>query len=63
MKTLYLKALVPCGGGDELPDAEETGEFEIDREKLAAYDRVCGFRLRDEAPDHLPAHPRLSRCR
>ena len=54
MKTLYLKALVPGGGGDELPDTEESGEFEIDRDKVAAYDRVCGFRLRDETPTTYP---------
>ena len=53
MKTLYLKALVP-GGGKDLPDTEESGEYEIERDKLAAYDRVCGFRLRDEAPTTYP---------
>ena len=54
MKTLYLKALIPSGGGDDLPDREESGEFEISRDKLAEYDRVCGFGLRDEAPTTYP---------
>jgi acyl dehydratase len=54
VKTLYVKALLPLGSGDELPDREESAEFEIDRHKLAAYDRVCGFRLRDEAPTTYP---------
>jgi acyl dehydratase len=54
VKTLYLKALLPLGGGDELPDKEESAEYEIDRHRLAEYDRVCGFRLRDEAPTTFP---------
>jgi acyl dehydratase len=53
VKTLYLKALVPSRGS-ELPDAEESREVTIDRENLAAYDRVCGFGLRDEAPTTYP---------
>jgi len=53
VKTLYLKALIP-GGGEELPEDELSREAEIDRERLAAYDRVCGFRLRDEAPVTYP---------
>jgi acyl dehydratase len=53
VKTLYLKALIP-GGGKELPDTEESAEVEIDRDKVAAYDRVCGFRLKDEAPTTYP---------
>ena len=33
---------------DELPDRELTRTVEVDRGHLAAYDRVCGFRLRDQ---------------
>jgi hypothetical protein len=40
---------------DELPNDERTLEgVEIDREHLTAYDRVCGFRLRDELPATYP---------
>ena len=39
---------------DELPDRELTREVPVDREHLAAYDRVCGFRLRDELPATYP---------
>jgi hypothetical protein len=45
---------------DELPDRELTREVSVDRRHLAAYDRVCGFRLRDELPatyPHLLAFP------
>jgi acyl dehydratase len=38
----------------ELPDRELTRSAEIDRAHLAAYDRVCGFRLRDELPATYP---------
>jgi hypothetical protein len=54
----YAKAvvgpLVP-GGGKDLPDhdVEET-EIEIDAEHLAAYNRVCGFGLRDTLPPPYP---------
>ncbi len=45
----------------ELPSRELTREnVEVDREHLAAYDRVCGFRLRDELPatyPHMVAFP------
>jgi acyl dehydratase len=39
----------------ELPDRfiERRG-IEVDREHLAAYDRVCGFRLRDQLPPTYP---------
>jgi acyl dehydratase len=33
---------------------EVTREVRVDRERLAAYDRVCGFRLRDELPPTYP---------
>lgn len=39
---------------DELPDRDFTREVSVDREHLAAYDRVCGFRLRDELPATYP---------
>jgi MaoC like domain len=63
---LYARALVrqlPLvgGGGDSLPERELTrADVEIDRDHLAAYDRVCGFRLRDELPPtylHVVAFP------
>jgi acyl dehydratase len=38
----------------ELPDRELTRSVEVDRSHLAAYDRVCGFRLRDELPATYP---------
>lgn len=42
-------------GERELPDLElRLPDIEIDREHLAAYDRVCGFRLRDELPATYP---------
>jgi hypothetical protein len=60
---LYARALVRqlIGGGDALPDRELTREdVEIDRDHLAAYNRVCDFRLRDELPPtylHVVAFP------
>jgi acyl dehydratase len=43
------------GGSDALPDTELLlSEVEIDRHNLAAYDRVCGFTLRDELPPTYP---------
>jgi MaoC like domain len=39
---------------NELPDRELTREVAVDREHLAAYDRVCGFRLRDQLPPTYP---------
>jgi acyl dehydratase len=45
----------------ELPDREVTREdVKVDLEHLAAYDRVCGFRLRDQLPatyPHMVAFP------
>jgi acyl dehydratase len=38
----------------ELPERELTRSVEVDREHLAAYDRVCGFRLRDDLPATFP---------
>jgi len=57
MKRIYarvaLGALRP-GRPKELPDRELTRTVEVDREHLAEYDRVCGFRLRDELPATYP---------
>jgi MaoC dehydratase-like protein len=64
--TLYLKAaagLLPFLGpsGDDIPDRRlALDSVEIDRERLAKYARVCGFRLRDELPPtyiHILAFP------
>jgi hypothetical protein len=74
MLKLYGKALagatvipvarkLPGVGGPsrELPERRiERSGVEVDREHLAAYDRVCGFRLRDELPatyPHIVAFP------
>jgi acyl dehydratase len=72
MLPLFLRAgaaLVPgasvlpfvAGGGKEIPDLELVlTDVEVDRDRLAAYDRVCGFSLRDELPStfvHVLAFP------
>src|ERR671931_2056356 len=66
MKVLYPKAVAGAGlsmlrklpgvGGEpKLPEVELLlPDVEIDRDHLAAYDRVCGFRLRDELPPTYP---------
>jgi acyl dehydratase len=63
---LYPKAILGAlplvgGGGDELPNIElSLPDVTIDRDHLAAYDRVCGFRLADELPPtylHVFAFP------
>jgi MaoC like domain len=63
LKVLYPKAVLTGfrRKGGELPDTEYslTG-VAVDREHLAAYNRVCGFRLADELPatyPHLLAFP------
>lgn len=61
----YAKAVVKLvpfvGGGDELPDDELTLEgAEVDRGRLTAYQRVCGFRVGDTLPatyPHMHAFP------
>jgi acyl dehydratase len=62
----YLKAVtgalpLPGGRKEDLGDVERTVEgVGIDREHLAAYDRVCGFRLGDALPPtyiHVLAFP------
>ncbi len=54
---LYARALIGAvlPGGETLPDRRLVLEdVEIDREHVAAYDRVCGFRLSDRlAPTYL----------
>jgi acyl dehydratase len=61
MKRVYARIVAGAALGpvrrrpDELPDRELTREgVEIDREHLTAYDRVCGFRLRDQLPATYP---------
>ena len=70
MRVLYPKAglgsvrgllgrLPVVGGGDGgdavLPERElRLSGIEVDRERLAEYDRVCGFRLRDVLPPTYP---------
>jgi acyl dehydratase len=63
----YVRAVtgavpLPFGGrSEELGDVERTAEgLTIDREHLAQYDRVCGFRLGDDLPAtyiHVLAFP------
>lgn len=52
--TLYARAAVNGvlpGGDDRLPDRELAVDgVRVDREHLAAYDRVCGYRLTDALP-------------
>lgn len=55
LSTLYARALLPKGTGDTLPGQEYVRpEIEVDPRHLAAYDRVCGFRLSDEVPATFP---------
>jgi acyl dehydratase len=44
-----------AGGGGEMPDLELVmPEVVVDPDRLAAYNRVCGFPLRDELPVTFP---------
>lgn len=63
LAVLYAKAAAsgalsatPLGGrADGLPDEElVVRDVEVDRDHLADYDRVCGFRLRDQLPPTYP---------
>jgi acyl dehydratase len=56
MKRLYARIALGAirRRPDALPDRELTRSVEVDRHALAAYDRVCGFRLRDELPATYP---------
>jgi hypothetical protein len=63
---LYARAAAPMipgasllpflpGGGGEIPDVELVlGDVRADPETVAAYDRVCGFPLRDDLPPTYP---------
>src|SRR5436305_10953829 len=43
------------GGGKDIPDLTLTlNEVKIDPDRLAGYDRVCGFDLSDELPPTYP---------
>jgi acyl dehydratase len=63
LRVLYPKAVLTGfrRKGGELPDTEYSlSGVAIDRDHLAAYNRVCGFRLADELPatyPHLLAFP------
>jgi hypothetical protein len=63
LKVLYPKAVLTGfrRKGNALPDTEYTlSGVTADREHLAAYNRVCGFRLTDELPatyPHLLTYP------
>jgi hypothetical protein len=67
MLELYARALVGSlpivggGGNGTLPEVAPSAEgVQADRDQLAAYDRVCGFRLRDALPStylHVLAFP------
>ena len=55
--SLYAKAVAASvlPGGDELPEQVLVlPALEVDREPLAEYDRVCGFRLSDRLPATFP---------
>ena len=57
LSALYVKAVLsgPARRGSTLPDSEYVRrDIDIDREHLAAYNRVCGFGLRDELPPTYP---------
>ena len=60
---LYARALIGAAlpHGDALPEQKlELPDAEIDREHLAAYDRVCGFRVTERLPPtylHVLAFP------
>jgi acyl dehydratase len=57
MKRIYAKVVLGAlrpARPKELPDRERTRRVEVDRDHLVEYDRVCGFRLRDELPATYP---------
>jgi acyl dehydratase len=57
MKRVYARVVLGAlrpGRPKELPERELTRQIEVDRDHLVAYDRVCGFRLRDELPATYP---------
>lgn len=62
LTTLYLKSALPSRRrAGELPDTELALDVvAVDRNHLAAYNRVCGYRLRDTLPvtyPHIVAFP------
>jgi acyl dehydratase len=56
MKRLYAKIVLGAvrPRPKQLPDRVLTRSVAVDRHALAAYDRVCGFRLRDVLPATYP---------
>ena len=61
----YAKATLPlvpgasklpwiAGGGGDMPSLERRTEVRPDRDHVAEYSRVCGFRLRDTLPPTFP---------
>ena len=57
MKRIYARVVLGAlrpGRPKELPERDLTRTVEVDRDHLAEYDRVCGFRLRDELPATYP---------
>lgn len=56
LRRLYVKGVVSGIGrkGDRLPDRELVVGATVDGERLAAYDRVCGFRYGDDVPATYP---------
>ena len=57
MKRIYARVVLGAlrpGRPKELPGRDLTRTVEVDRHHLAEYDRVCGFRLRDELPATYP---------
>lgn len=47
--------LAARGGASQLPDVELVlADVTVDRQRLAAYDRVCGFTVRDALPATFP---------
>ena len=57
LSRLYVDALRPSRShrSPELPDVElVVRDVTVDRDRLAAYDRVCGFRLTDTLPPTYP---------
>lgn len=56
LRRLYAKGVLSGVGkrGDRLPDRELVVGARVDGERLAAYDRVCGFRYGDDVPATYP---------
>lgn len=63
LRRLYVEALATARGrhGRTLPDTELVlGPVDVDRDRLAAYDQACGFRVGDRLPPtylHVLAYP------